>query len=349
MCPSCHKLNDIHKFCVYCGKELPIDIDEIKLMNDNPEPYCINCGRPVEKDKTKCECGYEFADIKCPKCNAKNAYANRFCTSCGKKLWTSDVNHYKYPKRLFEHHFLNETLPYELRNTSLYKRAQKGIGKNPLEGIVHNSIEDFQSEILKADNNLNEVCSRWKVVSPDYCINCLSIIKKDEYSCPNCGFGHLGDKKRVELLKSDNYVEPVFDDVELKWISKRNGLYLGSLAPAVGESQLEYRERLKWEFAENNNLKASIINAIGRKRKEEERKRLEEELRRQYEERKKQEEEYIRQFGGGYCGPSCVYYYEEFLDSRGGIVGYFDSEGYVEYYCSLGHFVSHGSFCKDYK
>ena len=31
------------------------------------------------------------------------------------------------------------------------------------------------------------------------------------------------------------------------------------------------------------------------------------------------------------------------------IVGDFDSEGYVEYYCGLGHSLSYGSFCKDYE
>lgn len=49
---------------------------------------------------------------------------------------------------------------------------------------------------------------------------------------------------------------------------------------------------------------------------------------------------------GGYCGFECIHYYEEFMDSGGGIVGDFDSEGYVEYYCNLGYPLSDGSFCK---
>ena len=52
---------------------------------------------------------------------------------------------------------------------------------------------------------------------------------------------------------------------------------------------------------------------------------------------------------GGYCSIHCRHYHEEFLDSYGGIVGDFDSGGYVEYYCSLGHSISHGSYCKDYE
>ncbi|MBQ2652770.1 MAG: zinc-ribbon domain-containing protein [Methanobrevibacter sp.] len=52
---------------------------------------------------------------------------------------------------------------------------------------------------------------------------------------------------------------------------------------------------------------------------------------------------------GGYCGLSCRHCYEEFLDSGGGITGDFDSDGYVEYYCHLGHSVAYGRFCEDYE
>jgi hypothetical protein len=45
---------------------------------------------------------------------------------------------------------------------------------------------------------------------------------------------------------------------------------------------------------------------------------------------------------------NCRHCYEEFIDSGGGIVGDFDSEGYVEYYCRLGHPISFGRFCEDY-
>ena len=52
---------------------------------------------------------------------------------------------------------------------------------------------------------------------------------------------------------------------------------------------------------------------------------------------------------GGYCSFNCKHFYEEFLDSGGMIVGDFDSEGVVEYYCNLGHSVAIGNFCKDYE
>ena len=137
--------------------------------------------------------------------------------------------------------------------------------------------------------------------------------------------------------------------MQLKWNSKFKGNYLDSLAPAMGESQFEYRERLKWEFAENKKLKRIILNAINREKQKAERARQIEERARQLAERRKQEEEYIRQYGGGYCSSSCRYHYEEIITSYGISADYTDDMCGVDYCCSLGHFVSHGSFCKDYE
>lgn len=343
ICPKCHKINDIHKFCVYCGHNL-LDDNQIKLMTENPDPYCLNCGRPVKIDQEKCECGYEFRAINCPKCNAKNSYTNKFCTHCGEKLWTSDVYEYKYPKRLFETHIFNEKLPYELRNTSLYKRQRtKTIFEcYELYLFSNENLKNLESFKSKIDEYLCEIGSRWKVVSPYYCINCINIIKSDEYSCTKCGLSLFADKKRVGYLQSKNkYVEPKFWDVSLKWSHKFFNDYFYSLAPAIGESQFEYRERLKWEFAENNYHKINLINAIDRKR-------VDEELERQAEKRRKQKEEYIRQHGGGYCSSSCIHYYEEMYDA-GGNTKDIDNYGYFGYYCNLGHSLDEGSFCKDYE
>lgn len=52
---------------------------------------------------------------------------------------------------------------------------------------------------------------------------------------------------------------------------------------------------------------------------------------------------------GGYCDLSCRHFYEEFLDSGGGITGDYTDDGMVEYYCSLGHSIVYGNFCEDYE
>lgn len=52
---------------------------------------------------------------------------------------------------------------------------------------------------------------------------------------------------------------------------------------------------------------------------------------------------------GNYCDMFCRHYCEEYYDSGGGVVGSIDSEGYSEYYCSLGHSLVTGRFCEDYE
>ncbi len=251
---------------------------------------------------------------------------------------------YKYPKRLFETHIFNEKLPYALRNTSLYKRQRtKTIFEcYELYLFSNNNLKNLESFKSKIDEYLCEICSRWKVVSPRYCINCINIMNSSEHSCTKCGLSLFADKKRVNYLQTKNkYVEPKFWDVSLKWTRKFFNDYFCSLAPAIGESQFEYRERLKWEFAENNYHKINIINAIDRKR-------VDEELERRAEKRRKQKEEYIRQHGGGYCSSRCRHYHENFYDASGRTLDDPDYDGY-RYYCELGHSLYDGSYCKDYK
>ena len=143
--------------------------------------------------------------------------------------------------------------------------------------------------------------------------------------------------------------KPVFTDRELKWTPKNSASYRGSLSPAVGESQFEYRERLKWEFAENNKFIKIIRKVNERRQMEEERKIREKERTRKLLEDRRIQMEYIRQYGGGYCGFDCRYFYEEYFDVHGAIIGDLDNEGYVEYNCRLGHTVSEGAFCVDYE
>ena len=106
---------------------------------------------------------------------------------------------------------------------------------------------------------------------------------------------------------------------------------MDSLAPDIGESQLEYRERLKWEFQENRAL-LEKINSIKRELQ-----------------RKREIEEFIRQHGGYYCGPSCRHYYEVFITADGvnadPVPGFFGSQCY----CSLGRTIFEGWICPNYK
>lgn len=254
-----------------------------------------------------------------------NEYANRFCTSCGEKLWRADVFDYKYD---FEPHLFTKRLPHRLRNTSVFKRYKADLLFTPHPGDKYGAgLEKLRIFESKSDDALSEIGSRWKVVSPNYCISCLGIIGPDEYSCPKCG-SDLGDKKRVEQLQSekDSYAEPIFDTPELKFTFNFSEHYLSSFAPSIAESQFEYRERLKWEFAENTIRKNNIKNSI----------RLA---------TKKSVSSKRKTGKGGFCGLSCRHFYEEYLDDDGSPTGTATGDSY--YYCSLGY--STGGFCKHFE
>ena len=269
-CPYCRKLNDLNNYCVYCGKKLPEDkVNALRNIDKHSHPYCLNCGRPVERGQTECECRYEFRDIHCPNCQAKNTYETMFCGSCGKRLWSCDVAVYSYNKKnlLDEKNIRNMSnsdneFPHGLRNTSLYKRDRLQYDihfPGDLDKIT-NSIVKLQYYESKADENLNEICSRWKIISPHFCLKCNNIIKPDEFSCPKCKSEFSADKKRVSYIQNtkNNYTEPLFEMADLKWSSKFSDQYISSLTPSIAETQLEYRERLKWAFAENIALKKYI-------------------------------------------------------------------------------------------
>jgi hypothetical protein len=263
-CPHCGKMNEMQKFCIFCSRQM-IDDSRFELMVENPEPYCLNCGRPVREDQLKCDCGYGFADITCPGCGVKNEYANKFCPDCGEKLWRHDVHDWGYYESFFKSQTFNQEVLPSLRNTSLYGRCKRNPGLDfPKDGErIVADVDRIRVDVSRMDWYLAEIGSRWKIVSPDYCINCLNVMRSEEYSCAKCGF-FLGDKKRVKHLKETkgNYSVPEFDLIELKWTSKYSDNFRGSLAPSIGESQFEYRERLKWEFSEVIHHKRNLLAAI---------------------------------------------------------------------------------------
>ena len=105
----------------------------------------------------------------------------------------------------------------------------------------------------------------------------------------------------------------------------------------------------------NKMYKEGFVSKLKKARMEQQKKeRREQEKARREEEARIAKEKEIQSIqennvNGGYCGLSCRHCYEEFLDSRGSIVGDFDDGGIFEYYCNLGHSVSFGRFCEDYE
>ncbi|GEM_PF-1215047 len=93
-CPSCGRIvNQDSKFCLYCGKELPI---AEKKVTRSKALTCPVCGKEAAKGAKFCSgCGYRF-DAKepeivkkepvCPECGAPVNEDSKFCLRCGKAL-----------------------------------------------------------------------------------------------------------------------------------------------------------------------------------------------------------------------------------------------------------------------
>ena len=226
--------------------------EEINRVTDACEPHCLNCGRPVEAGQMKCECGYELADFKCPHCGEMNEYTNRFCTDCGKKLWQS---HVEFPKSAPRGCRLGDGMILDV------DFIQKELVRTPHQSDGEVNAGVLRSQYVIHDRLIEEICSRWWIVSPANCISCKSKIDPLENICPQCNILHHDSNDKVVMeLKTirDDYVK-IKRNIDglsrLKWTYKLSDKdledYFLSLAPAIGESQFEYRQRLFKEYGEN--------------------------------------------------------------------------------------------------
>ena len=144
-------------------------------------------------------------------------------------------------------------------------------------------------------------------------------------------------KSEIREIKIDEkHIRSIKDNIKNKVIDKKENMSEEEIKSFI-KAELEKVIRQEKARIAREKEKARI-----EKEKEEARLAREKEIRRK-------EVEWIKIHGGGYCSLDCSHCYEEFLDSHGAIVGDFDSEGFVEYYCGLGHTVSFGSYCEDYE
>lgn len=205
---------------------------------------------------------------------------------------------------------------------------------------------------IRKDDNFCTNCGTKLKKEGTFCTNCGTKIRKDDNFCINCGakIDKSNIKPKKHILKSVN--ESIEKEKEEE---KKKRLKIDEIFESEG---------IKSEIRKNNisqidviSIKDRLIDKIINKKEKmsegEIKYFIKTELEKiRIEKEKEMPSEIIENneiFQGNYCSLSCRHCYEEFLDSGGGIVGDFDSEGCVEYYCQLGHRVSFGSFCEDYK
>ena len=170
----------------------------------------------------------------------------------------------------------------------------------------------------------------------NFCANCGTKIRKEDNFCTNCG---------TKLEKEENFCINCGTKLE------KEDNFCINCGTKIDKSDMK----------QNKPTLKTVHDSIEKKRnriakeKEEEKKKLEKANKEQKIRIKKEKENRNKKIEknnivhGGYCSLKCRHSYEEFIDSGGEIVGDFDSEGYVEYYCRLGHSLSFGRFCEDYE
>jgi len=145
----------------------------------------------------------------------------------------------------------------------------------------------------------------------NFCTKCGAKIVKEDNFCPKCGF---------KIGKEDNFCSKCGAKIDKSDMKPKK--------PLLKLVQESIEKKIDEEIAKEEKKKATT-----RKQNETSGKKI-------------VKNEIVH---GGHCNFNCRHCYEEFLDSGGGIVGDFDGEGYVEYYCHLGHPLSFGSYCEDYE
>lgn len=270
----------------------------------------------------------------CTNCGAKIRKGDNFCTHCGTKIDKSDMA---------QNNHLNSA-----SDTIEKKKAKKELKRVVGERILHN--KNFANELhMKSLEVINtgkairqqvekEIdAGQIKIGGVEYRVNQLileyKIMKQEE----NKRLKMVDDLFESEEIKSEirkNIIDQthaisIKDTVKNKLINKQATMNDDEIKYFIKtETEKEIKEYIKKTKAiqeQINNMRIKEKEMKSKKIKENER------------------------ISGGYCDLNCQYCYEELFDSGGGVVGDLDSEGYTEYYCHLGHSITFGRYCEDYK
>lgn len=190
----------------------------------------------------------------------------------------------------------------------------------------------------------------------NFCSNCGNKLGKADNFCSNCGAkvdkSDMKQNKSIidlvkesiekekakekEKLKKINELEEIFESEEIRSEIRKNGIDQRQVMSI--KKSLKKKIIVNTKDMSDDEIRYFIKTELENARKA----RIAKEMR----SKNTQENKLNR---GGYCSIHCRHYYEEFFDSGGGIVGDFDSDGYFEYYCKLGHSISHGCYCEYYE
>ena len=272
----------------------------------------------------------------CTNCGNKLGRDDNFCTNCGTKIDKSDIKQNNLSFNPYSDSTEKRNAKRELKRVVGGSRVfNKTFGNALVENgldIVHTGKAIRQQVEKEIDSG------QIKSGGVEFRVNQLIF----EYKIKN-----EEEKKKLKMI------DEIFESEEIQSEIRKNKIdqtYINSIKDSLKNKLINKKENMSEDeiknYIKNELIKASKEMKKARIAKEKiEKARI---VREKEMSRKKIQENKITY--GGYCGLGCRHCYEEFLDSGGGIVGDFDSDGCVEYYCNLlGRYVDYGRFCEYYE
>lgn len=260
----------------------------------------------------------------CTNCGTRLEDNYNFCTNCGSRIDKSDI----------KHNMNSSNSPDSLEKRKARQKLNKILGgpltfNNNFKKTLESSGLDYaQTKRAISRQVTKEINSGViKTGGVEYRVNQLILEHKVKM-----------EKQKAEERKKLELIDRILESEEIKSEMRKNSIgpeYVPSIKENLKIRIIDKKENMSADEIRDY-IKGSIKSIKEKKQpiiiKETEIRMPENEI-----------------VYGGRCGPGCSHYYEEYLDSMGSIVGDFDAEGYYEYYCNLGHPISHGRICKDYK
>ena len=252
----------------------------------------------------------------CTNCGSKVEDYYNYCMNCGAKIDKSDIKQHNSSSNQYSDGIEKEKAKKELKRVvggrlSYNKTFTKELLRNGLD-VVHTANAIRQQVEKEIESG--------QIKSAGVEFRVTQLIQ--EYKTKN-----EEEKKKLKII------DEIFDSEEIKSEIRKNNIdqiHISSIKDSLKNKLINKRENMN-EVEIRYFIKTELEKARITEEKEMNRKNMEDTVHKSY------------------CSLNCRHCYEEFLDSGGGIVGDFDSDGYVEYYCHLGHSVVYGRFCEDYE
>ena len=270
----------------------------------------------------------------CINCGAKIRKEDNFCTHCGTKIDKSDMA---------QNNHLNSA-SYTIEKKKAKKELKRVVGERILYNKnFANELHIKSLEVINTGKAIRQQveeeinAGQIKCGGVEYRVNQLILeykIKKQEENKKIKMVDELFESEEIKSEIRKNKIDQthaisIKDTVKNKLINEQATMNDAEIKYFI---KTETEKAIKEQIKKTKDIKKQINN-IHIKEKEMKSKKI-------------KENEMI---SGGYCNLNCQHCYEELFDSGGGIVGDLDSEGYTEYYCHLGHSITFGRYCEDYK